>query len=231
MFMYDADLAKFGNAVSPIVPVENDRYAQLAMQRPFADRYNPRYDQPDATDWLMMALAEQGDTFVGAPGDAGRALWQKIDGVLKTAFGWNLSDSSGSSRWYPPLTDGGFLDAVDAFRSAGASCEGDSLSSKVTCRWAGAKFVLVHDTEGSLRVFITDWGPFGATTRTSGAFDTFSEKTGIEGGTAIALLLIVGTTGMLAMRNPKQALGISAAGAAGVVLALALNAKKVGGIR
>ncbi len=135
--MYDPDLAKFGNAVSPIVPVDNDRYAQFAMQRPFADRYNPRYDQPDATDWLMMAL--DNETFVG--------------------------------------------------------------------------------------------GPFGASTRTSGAFDAFSEKTGIEGGTAVALLLIVGTTGIVAMRNPKQALGISVVGAAGVALALALNAKKLGGIR
>jgi hypothetical protein len=226
MFMYDPDLAKFGNAVSPIVPVESDRYAQLAMQRPFADRYNPRYDQPDATDWLMMALEEQGDTYVGASGDASRALWQKIDGVLKSTFGWNPSDISGASRWYPPLTEGGFLDAVDAFRSAGASCQGDA--PKVSCSWAGAKFMLVHDVEGSLRVFIMD---FGASMRTSGAFETLSDKTGIESGTAVAVLLIIGTSGLLAARNPKHVLEIGMAGAAGVALALAVNAKKRGGLR
>lgn len=132
--MYDPDLAKFGNAVSPIVPVESDRYAQLAMQRPFADRYNPRYDQPDATDWLMMAL-DEGDTYVGA------------------------------------------------------------------------------------------------SARTASAFETLSEKTGIEGGTAIALLLIVGTSGLLAARNPKHVVEIGLAGAAGVALALAINAKKTGALR
>ena len=135
MFMYDPDLAKFGNAVSPIVPVESDRYAQLAMQRPFADRYNPRYDQPDATDWMMMALAEEGDTYVGAPA------------------------------------------------------------------------------------------------RTAGAFESLSEKTGIAGGTAVALLLIVGTSGLLAARNPKHVVEIGLAGAAGVALALAINTKKLGGLR
>lgn len=153
-FMYDPDLARFGNAVSPLVTMPSYGAAQRAMQRPFTDRYSSRYDQPDATDYLMDSLDDwrvrqalgYHDVLYGVGnGSTPSPLWQKIDGVLGPRFGWTPSNITGSSRWYPPLTDGGFLDAVDAFKSAGASCYGDA--PRFTCRWLGATFVLVHDDE------------------------------------------------------------------------------------
>jgi len=139
-FAYDPDLAKFGNAVSPFVPFSSDSAANLAMQRRFDDRYSSRYDQPDATDYLMMSL--------------------------------------------------------DQMNRAGS---GD--------------------------VYV------GNASATAGIFDTFSEKTGIGIGTVIASMFIVGTTGLLAARNPKHVIEIAAVGAAGVAFALALNAKKSGALR
>ena len=54
-FFYDPDLAKFGNAFSPFVQTDSFERANLAMQRPFQDRYNPRYDnQPTWADWMGM---------------------------------------------------------------------------------------------------------------------------------------------------------------------------------
>lgn len=54
-FYYDPDLAKFGNAFSPFVQSDSFERANLAMQRPFQDRYNPRYDnQPTWADWMGM---------------------------------------------------------------------------------------------------------------------------------------------------------------------------------
>ena len=47
MTFFDPDLMKFGNAMSPFVQMPSYESAQLAMQRPFEDRYNSRYDQPD----------------------------------------------------------------------------------------------------------------------------------------------------------------------------------------
>jgi len=41
---YDPDLAKFGNAMSPFVEMSSFKDAHLATQRPFEDRYNPRYE-------------------------------------------------------------------------------------------------------------------------------------------------------------------------------------------
>ncbi len=43
-FFYDPDLAKFGNAFSPLVQTSSFESANLALQRPFQDRYNPRYE-------------------------------------------------------------------------------------------------------------------------------------------------------------------------------------------
>lgn len=43
LFFYDPDLARFGNAMSPFVQMDY-RDAVLVMQRPFEDRYNPRYE-------------------------------------------------------------------------------------------------------------------------------------------------------------------------------------------
>jgi hypothetical protein len=229
VFMYDPDLAGFGNALSPIVRMPSYGAAQRALQRPLSDRYSSRYDQPDATDWLMMAVDQAGQTMVGqAAGDGGgQALWRKLDDVIVQMFGWNPTTMSGSSRWYPAITDGSFADLVYTFKQAGATCTGDP--PKVTCRWLGATFVLLHDVEGPLRVFITDYGPFGSgTTRTSGFFQTVEDKTGMGTGALLATLAIVGVTGLLAARNPKHALAISAAGAAGVAVALAANASKHG---
>lgn len=51
-FFYDADLAKFGNAFSPFVQTDSFARANLALQRSFEDRYNPRYDaQPTWSEW------------------------------------------------------------------------------------------------------------------------------------------------------------------------------------
>lgn len=47
LIYYDPDLAKFGNAMSPFVEMASFKDAHLAMQRPFEDRYNPRYESQD----------------------------------------------------------------------------------------------------------------------------------------------------------------------------------------
>lgn len=60
-FFYDADLAKFGNAFSPFVQTDSVVRANLALQRPFEDRYNPRYDnQPTWADWMGWNPMELG---------------------------------------------------------------------------------------------------------------------------------------------------------------------------
>lgn len=227
-FMYDPDLARFGNAVSPLVTMPSYGAAQRAMQRPFADRYSSRYDQPDATDWLMMAL-EQGQTMVGQGAGGGSALWQKIEGVLHEQFGWTPSNMPGSSRWYAPITDGAFFDAVFAFKDAGATCTGDP--PKVTCHWLGATFVLVHDVEDGLRVFITDYGPFPrqtGRTATSGLFERIEDKTGL-GKTAIAAAVLIACgAGALASRHPKRAVEIGLLGATCLAVTMALTRSSCG---
>jgi len=72
-FFYDPDLAKFGNAFSPFVQASSFESANLALQRPFQDRYNPRYErQPTWAEWQEMAdwdrphEAMGGDEWVGA---------------------------------------------------------------------------------------------------------------------------------------------------------------------
>ena len=61
-FYYDADLAKFGNAFSPFVQSDSFERTNLALQRPFEDRYNPRYEnQPTWAEWM------KGGEYVGAP--------------------------------------------------------------------------------------------------------------------------------------------------------------------
>lgn len=60
-FFYDQDLAKFGNAFSPFVQTDSFVRANLALQRPFEDRYNPRYDnQPTWADWMTRFAIPEG---------------------------------------------------------------------------------------------------------------------------------------------------------------------------
>jgi hypothetical protein len=54
LVFYDPDLAKFGNAMSPFVEMPSFRDAHLAMQRPFEDRYNPRYESQDYFSPMML---------------------------------------------------------------------------------------------------------------------------------------------------------------------------------
>jgi hypothetical protein len=54
-FFYDPDLAKFGNAFSPIVDMPYER-AQRAMQLPFADRYGSRLDVPTWSDYMFDSV-------------------------------------------------------------------------------------------------------------------------------------------------------------------------------
>jgi hypothetical protein len=61
---------------------------------------------------------------------------------------------AGYSRWYAPITDGAFLDLVDAFRDAGAACDGEPPT--VHCRFPGVLFALVHDVEGGVHVTLLD---------------------------------------------------------------------------
>lgn len=60
LFYYDKDLAQFGNALSPIVQTSSYEAAQLALQRPFQDRYNSRYDNQTWADYMGY-----GDEYVG----------------------------------------------------------------------------------------------------------------------------------------------------------------------
>jgi hypothetical protein len=62
LFFYDPDLAQFGNAMSPFVEMPSFKDAYLAMQRPFEDRYNPRYESQNffsemlpSSQWLDFA--------------------------------------------------------------------------------------------------------------------------------------------------------------------------------
>src|SRR5271163_3553960 len=57
---FDPDLMKFGNAMSPFQTMPSFEAANLAMQRPFEDRYNPRYDW---NDWWGGYVGE--DEYVG----------------------------------------------------------------------------------------------------------------------------------------------------------------------
>jgi hypothetical protein len=125
LFFYDPDLAKFGNAVSPIIPNISYETAQRAMNLPFADRYGPRLDAPTWADW-----------------------------------------------------------------------------------WGEDPQTMSHHV--------------------GGAFDVVSEKTGLKKETLFAAGAIVALTAFLAHRSPEHALEIGVAGAAGVVLSLAID---VGAIR
>ncbi len=66
---FDPDLMKFGNAMSPFVQMPSYESAQLAMQRPFEDRYNPRYEnQPTWTDYMNMQEYVGGGPVLMGPG-------------------------------------------------------------------------------------------------------------------------------------------------------------------
>lgn len=82
-FYYDPDLAKFGNAFSPFVQTDSFERANLALQRPFQDRYNPRYDnQPTWAEWMEMG----GDEWVGASGSQIASDTRVLDVVDKRAL-------------------------------------------------------------------------------------------------------------------------------------------------
>jgi len=68
-FFYDPDLAKFGNAISPIVSMPYDR-AVRAMSLPFEDRYGPRLDAPTWSDYMAMGESSMGESRVGGFFDA-----------------------------------------------------------------------------------------------------------------------------------------------------------------
>lgn len=58
-------------------------------------------------------------------------------------------------RFYPPISDGGFLDLVDELIRAGVSCTLERPSF-ARCTWHGARFVIVHDVEGGIRAQLLD---------------------------------------------------------------------------
>lgn len=62
-------------------------------------------------------------------------------------------------RWYAPVTDGGFFDLISDLGQAGAACAGEHPTR---CTWRGARFTVVHDVEGGVRVYIDDAGALGA---------------------------------------------------------------------
>ncbi|HYX20813.1 MAG TPA: hypothetical protein VFA98_08215, partial [Thermoanaerobaculia bacterium] len=66
---------------------------------------------------------------------------------------------SDSMRWYGAVTDGGFFDLIDELGQAGAACSG---LHPARCAWRGARFTVVHDVEGPVRVYIDDAGPLGS---------------------------------------------------------------------
>jgi hypothetical protein len=61
-------------------------------------------------------------------------------------------------RWYAPVTDGGFFDLISDLGQAGAACAGEHPTR---CAWRGARFTVVHDVEGGVRVYIDDAGALG----------------------------------------------------------------------
>lgn len=64
-------------------------------------------------------------------------------------------------RFYPPVSDGAFLDLVDDLGRAGVSCMLER-SSFIRCTWHGARFVIVHDVEGGIRAQLLDDAGLGA---------------------------------------------------------------------
>jgi hypothetical protein len=62
-------------------------------------------------------------------------------------------------RWYAPVTDGGFFDLISDLGQAGAACAGEHPTR---CTWRGARFTVVHDVEGGVRVYIDDAGALGS---------------------------------------------------------------------
>jgi hypothetical protein len=102
-FFYDKDLAKFGNAFSPFVQAPSFEAANLALQRPFQDRYNPRYDnQPTWADWMTDFPIPEG---VGMP-----------EYGMEYAVGVDMACQ-------PPMTPEELGDAVITHRGIQKSCE------------------------------------------------------------------------------------------------------------
>lgn len=62
-------------------------------------------------------------------------------------------------RWYGVVSDGGFVDLIDELGHAGAACAGEHPTR---CVWRGARFTLVHDVEGPVRVYVDDAGALGS---------------------------------------------------------------------
>jgi hypothetical protein len=62
--------------------------------------------------------------------------------------------------------------------------------------------------------------------QTSGALDTFSERMGFSKGALLASGAIAGLTTLFAIRSPRHALGIVTAGAASIILAMAVDLGK-----
>jgi hypothetical protein len=59
-------------------------------------------------------------------------------------------------HFYPPVSDGAFIDLIEGLRHAGASCSLERPSF-ARCIWQGVRFNVVHDVEeGGVRAQITD---------------------------------------------------------------------------
>ena len=63
-------------------------------------------------------------------------------------------------RFYPLISDGGFLDLIYELSRVCASCVPQS-PSLVRCTCRGARFTIVHDVEGGIRAQLLDDGGLG----------------------------------------------------------------------
>jgi hypothetical protein len=219
-FFYDPDLAKFGNAFSPFVEASSYEAAQLALQRPFEDRYNPRYERQTWADFMGMDNYED-DEFVGA--DPGHTCWTDPDtGVISMFPSGAAAKKAAAMHARDKL--GPLLRDQSWFRGIGVGCSLEAPCVKVNVRDITDEVLaaIPASVEG-VAVYVDAVGDIKALSSVSGFFDSLSDKTGFKKGTIAAALGIGGLTAILMSRNPRHALEIAAAGAAGIVGSFALD--------
>jgi len=204
-FFYDQDLAKFGNAFSPFVQTDSVARANLALQRPFEDRYNPRYDnQPTWAEWQGMDEA--------------------ISGTIGESQGIGGYDPSQGQDPNLPGGPCGCFPTRECLERHGlcAECDGSEYvggDPGPTC-WTDP------DT-GVISMFPT-------MTAAKRAADESAKKHAVAGGfesvdkgALVATGIIAGITTLLALNHKEHWLEISAAGLGGIALAWGMSAGKL----
>lgn len=197
-FFYDADFAKFGNAFNPFVQAGSFERANLALQRPFQDRHNPRYDsQPTWAEWQRM----------------GEDILDAIDD------GQGMGGYDPSRGQDPNLPGGpcGCFPTRECLERHGLcmDCGGGEFVGAIGPQIVGDHIVKppsLQKTTSSHAVHMVGAG----------------EMEIVDKRALVATAAIAGITTLFALRNRDHWLEIAAAGAAGVALTWGLSVARSG---